>query len=57
MPKPNAQDRRPFRLYIRDPETGLLISDGLTYRGQSVAWREACKITRVLGRPAEARPA
>ena len=57
MPKHLGPDRRPFRLYVRDPETGLLISDGLTYRGKNVARREARKVTRVLGRPAEARPA
>ncbi len=57
MPSAPAADRRPFLLYIRDPATGLLVSDGLTYRGERLARREARKITRVLGRDAEARPA
>jgi len=44
-------------LYIRNRTTGLLVSDGLTYRGERLARREARKITRVLGLEAEARPA
>jgi len=55
---PSSQpDRRPFLLYIRNRTTGLLVSDGLTYRGERLARREARKITRVLGLEAEARPA
>jgi hypothetical protein len=50
-------DRSPWRVYIRDPGTGLLIHDGLIYRGERCARREARKITRLLGQPAEARPA
>ena len=50
-------DTRPYRVYTRDPDSGLLIHDGLIYRGASCAQREARKITRVLGLPAEARPA
>jgi hypothetical protein len=57
MPSSPAVDRRPFLLYIRNPATGLLVSDGLTYRGERIARREALKITRVLGLEAEARPA
>ena len=57
MPGPRDGGRRPFRVYVRDPDSGLLVSDGLIYRGERVAWREARKITRVLGQPAEARPA
>lgn len=57
MPQLQAADRQPFLLYIRDPATGLLVSDGLTCRGERCAQREARKITRVLGLPAEARPA
>lgn len=57
MAQAQAADRRPFLLYIRDPATGLLVSDGLTYRGERLAWREARKVTRVLGLAAEARPA
>jgi hypothetical protein len=57
MLTPGDDGRQPFRVYARDPESGLLVSDGLIYRGQRVAWREARKITRVLGQPAEARPA
>lgn len=56
MPHPQMPDRRPFRVYARDPDTGLLIHDGLVYRGERVAQREARKITRLLGQPAEARP-
>jgi hypothetical protein len=51
------EDRRRFRVYSRDPRTGLLTHDGLIYRGQRCAQREARKITRILGVPAEARPA
>jgi hypothetical protein len=54
---PRDDGRQSFRVYARDPDSGLLVSDGLTYRGEHVAWREARKITRVLGQPAEARPA
>lgn len=50
-------DRTPWRVYSRDPSTGLLTHDGLIYRGASCAEREARKITRVLGRLAEAQPA
>src|SRR5439155_6355181 len=57
MPLPRDGSRQPFRVYARDPDSGLLVSDGLTYRGERVALREARKITRVLGQPAEARPA
>lgn len=57
MPTPKMPDRQPFRVYTRDPDTGLLICDGLTYWGEHLARREARKITRLLGQPAEARPA
>lgn len=57
MPAPRDDGRQPFRVYARDPESGLLVSDGLIYRGERVARREARKIARVLGQPAEARPA
>lgn len=50
-------DRTPWRVYTRDPATGLLTHDGLIYRGENCAQREARKITRVLGRLAEAQPA
>jgi hypothetical protein len=53
---PAARDRRPFRVYTRDPHTGLLVSDGLTYIGEHCAQREAAKISRILGQEAEARP-
>jgi hypothetical protein len=52
-----AVDRRPYRVYTRDPITGLLIHDRLIYRGERCARREARKVTRVLGLEAEARPA
>lgn len=57
MAAPSDSGRRPFRVYARDPDSGLLVSDGLIYRGERVARREARKITRMLGQPAEARPA
>ncbi|GAA3120259.1 hypothetical protein GCM10010466_08930 [Planomonospora alba] len=49
-------DPRPYRVYVRDPGTGLLVSDGLIHRGERCARREARTITRVQGREAEARP-
>lgn len=48
-------DARPYRVYTRDPLSGLLTHDGLIYRGERCATREARKITRLLGLPAEAR--
>jgi hypothetical protein len=56
MPMSDLRDARPYRVYVRDPLSGLLIHDGLIYRCERCATREARKITRVLGRPAEARP-
>lgn len=52
----DSDDRRPFRVFTRDPQTQLLLHDGLIYRGARCAQHEARKITRVLGLPAEARP-
>jgi hypothetical protein len=49
-------DARPYRVYARDPQTGLLMHDGLIYRGERCARRQARTITRVLGLDAEARP-
>jgi hypothetical protein len=58
MPSSNAgTDRSPWRVYTLDPDTGLLTHDGLIYRGERCAQREARKITRVLGRVAQAHPA
>jgi hypothetical protein len=57
MPSPQIPDRRPFRVYTRDPGTGLLVHDGLIYHGERFARRAARTITRVLGLDAEARPA
>lgn len=58
MPTPTiSPDKRPYRVYTLDPATGLYIHDGLIYRGERCAQREARKITRVLGLPAEAHPA
>jgi hypothetical protein len=56
-PTHKVPDKRPFLIYTRDPQTGLLIHDGLTYRGQHLAQREAAKITRRLGEQTEIRPA
>jgi hypothetical protein len=56
MPAPPRPDDRPHRVYTRDPATGLLIHDGLIYRGARCAQRQARTISRVLGRHAEARP-
>lgn len=53
----SGTDRSPWRVYTRNPATGLLIHDGLIYRGERCAQREARKITRLLGLSAEARPA
>jgi hypothetical protein len=50
-----AEDRRRFWIYVRDPGSGLLISDGLTYIGQRLAQRQAAKLARHYGQPAEAR--
>jgi hypothetical protein len=56
MPNQNAgADRRPYRVFVRNPESGLLTHDGLIYRGERCAQREARKIARVLGLTAEAR--
>lgn len=58
MAAPNpSPDRRPYRVYIRRPDTGLLTHDGLIYRGKRCAQREARKIARVTGLAAESRPA
>lgn len=54
---PPGLDRRPYRVYVRNRTSGLLVHDGLIYRGQHCAQREARKITRVLGQEACARPA
>jgi len=51
-----ADDRRRFWIYLRHPESGLLITDGLTYIGKRLADREAAKLARYYGQPAEARP-
>jgi hypothetical protein len=51
------EDRRPYRVYVRQTETDLLVCDGLIYRGKHCAEREVRKIRRVLGREAQARPA
>jgi hypothetical protein len=56
MPNDSTPDARPFRVYARDPQTGLLMHDGLIYRGAHCAKRTARTITRVLGVDAEARP-
>ena len=50
------QDRRPYRVYTRNPDTGLLIHDGLIYRGERCAKREARKIARLLGLETAAQP-
>jgi hypothetical protein len=50
-------DRSPWRVYTRNPDTGLLTHDGLIYRGEHCAQREARKIARLLGLAAEAHPA
>jgi hypothetical protein len=57
MPRPQIPDRRPYRVYTRDPGSGLLVHDGLIYRGERCAWRVARAISRVLGQEAQARPA
>jgi hypothetical protein len=56
MPTDLTPDTRPFRVYARDPKSGLLIHDRLIYRGAHCAERAARTITRVLGVDAEARP-
>lgn len=50
-------DLRPWRVFTRDQNTGLLIHDGLIYRGRRCAEREARKIRRMFGQVAEAQPA
>lgn len=50
-----VEDRRPFWIYVYDPERALMVSDGLNYIGQHVAKREAAKLSRLSGQPAEAR--
>ena len=52
----SGKDHRPFHVYARCPTTGLLMHDGLVYRGKRCAEREARKITRTLGSEAEVRP-
>jgi len=55
-PRPTAaEDRRPFWIYVHDPQRGLMITDGLNYIGQHLAQREAAKLSRHYGQPAEAR--
>jgi hypothetical protein len=44
-------------VYTRDPGSGLLVHDGLIYRGERCAWRVTRAISRVLGQEAQARPA
>ena len=56
MPDAKKTDERPFRVYARDSETGLLMHDHLIYIGERCAKRAARTITRVLGVDAEARP-
>jgi hypothetical protein len=56
MPNATNPDARRFRVYARDPRTGLLMHDCLIYWGERCAQRQARTITRVLGLYAEARP-
>ncbi|MCP2341143.1 hypothetical protein [Actinomadura rupiterrae] len=56
MPPSTGPDLRPFRLFVRSPATGLLTGDGLLYRGERAARREARKITRVWGLETLVRP-
>lgn len=51
-----AEDRRRFWIYVYDPQCGLMVSDGVTYIGRRLADREAGKLARYCGQPAEARP-
>jgi hypothetical protein len=50
-----GEDRRPFWIYVCDPERGLMVSDGLNYIGERCAQRQAVKLARYYGQPAEAR--
>jgi hypothetical protein len=52
---PAAEDRRPFWIYVRDPERGLMVSDALNYIGERCAQRQAAKLAHYYGQPTEAR--
>jgi hypothetical protein len=49
-------DRTPYWVFVRDPQRGLMISDGMNYIGRHLAEREAVKLARHYGQPAEVRP-
>jgi hypothetical protein len=48
-------DRVPYWVYVRDPQRGLMVSDGLNYIGKRLADREAAKLARHYGQPTEVR--
>jgi hypothetical protein len=48
-------DRTPYWVYVRDPQRGLMLSDGLNYIGKRLADREAAKLARHYGQPTEVR--
>jgi hypothetical protein len=50
-----AEDRRPFWIYVRDPDRGLMITDGLNYIGERCAQRQAAKLERYYGQPTRVR--
>ena len=52
---PSAEDRRPFWIYMLDPERQLMISDGMNHIGERLARRTAAKMTRYYGLPTEVR--
>ena len=54
--RPGADDQTPYWIFVRDPDRGLMLSDGLNYLGKRLADREAVKLARHYGQPTEVRP-
>lgn len=48
-------NQAPYWVYIRDPQRGLMVSDGMNYIGKRLADREAVKLARHYGQPTEVR--
>ena len=49
------EDRTPYWVFVRDPQRGLMVSDGMNYIGKRLADREAVKLARHYGQPTEVR--
>jgi hypothetical protein len=55
LPPPDPADRRPFWIYMLDPQRNLMVSDRLNHIGERCAQREAAKMERYYGLPTEVR--